>query len=203
METAESAIEFLNSNLVQILGWVGIILSIFLMVSPTIKTRRFNIGNRTTRSPVNERARFKFGAITLIIWVLLLVGPLSLKSNKEIGNINLNDWTGEWQVNSEEPNRSIGYFDSDDRYTLEFEIDNDGELRGQLLNGRGREQGGISSVEVQEAGYGYLEGKYGNNDGRKMEIELILFPDKLSFMGRYRNRRGSDPWKIWIGKKVK
>ena len=169
----------------------------FLLFSTVVSKLRTNKGliqTRQHKSAVSERIFVKGAFILLGVGALgIVMNQLSL-SKPSYSDLSISEWYGTWSVYQEEFG-DFGY----NKGLFELEIlDEEGKIKGIVFNDRGREEGFISSIRVNG---NRLVGKYGRNDGRKMEVDFLLFPDGSSFLGRYRNRHGHDRWKSWVSHK--
>lgn len=178
---------------------IGILLIILIFLSK-FKGRGIIFSTRQTQSRITER-KIANGGIGLICIGLigLLIGNLSFMSPK-IDDVNLKDWEGNWSAYLEEFGDMT--FNSQNKYELEFKVEK-GKIKGVLYNERGRVQGGLERIRYQSGGTNFIRGKFGNNDGRKLEFEFMMFPNQRSFVGKYRERNKKDNWKLWISHKKK
>lgn len=198
MELLNQFSEILFRNSLSIIGSIAMTFGFIAIISVNwskLSTKGHLIQTRQHKSAISERMQLKFGFYSFGFGLLLvLIGQLSF-FDKSPSNINFADWEGEWSVGLEE----YGDF----AFTaggLEIVIENDGgEIKGTVYDGR-KEQGFLSKIQIDQ---NFMHGDYGRNDGKKMEFEFLMFPDKRSFLGRYKLRHGADPWKAWVSHRVR
>lgn len=160
------------------------------------KFKNFTFATRKIQSTTTERWIVKttvcgIGICMLALFILKV--PYFQPSPKNIG---IDDWVGTWSVNLEEFN-DLGFNIKSD-YELEFKITEEGKIKGELFNEKGRRQATLIYISAENCSYGFLKGKMGNEDGRKQEFEFMMFPNEKTFIGKYRKRNVPNKWKTWI-----
>lgn len=176
---------------VLLLGLLLVVIVYFSSASWSGKT----VKTRGPKSRVSEVFQIKNGFRTMVAGVVLLIISQTTFFLGSVTSIDDQDWTGTWTVSLGE-NDLFGY----QAQHLTLVIDQDGEeLQGRLYRSREKIAGYLSKVKVDGNS---LTAKYGNNDGRKMEVEFLMFADEDSFVGRYRERSGRKRWYGWISRRL-
>ncbi len=187
-----------NINVFTVIGISMIGISGFFLLLINIsrfKAKGTTVSTRQHKSAISERIQVRVSSFGMLLgFVVLILSQTSLlvPSTK---NIHSNHWLGNWNVYQEEFDE-LNYGDL--YYQLEL-TDREGELFGTVYDERGREDGHIVQIKLDQ---NRLTGKYGRNDGRKMKVEFLMFPDRRSFMGRYKSRHHNDAWQTWISYKT-
>lgn len=193
--------EILTKTPIAMIGTLA--LSSGLLLFALIFIRHWNVKGNTVKmkalkSAVTERRTVNTAKILLFIGVFFLpLGQYRLFQSTQ-NDISLNHWTGDWTIFLEEFDKVE--YNSKNEYQLEFLLE-EGELKGTIFNEKGREQGFLTSIKGSEGGYSHIKGKYGNMDGGKMKFELMMFPDRKTIVGKYRERKGRGSWKLWMSHK--
>lgn len=180
------------------LGLIAIgLLFFFLIRIYRFRNKNVSIATRKTQNGKNELAIIRIGSLFAVTGLALIIFDLFPKSKPTD-----NSWIGNWTAHLEELG-SMEYSQSG-TYTIEFsKKPEDGKIIGTVFNEKGREHGHLSRIEFSnQQGYSYMRGKMGNLDGRKLEFEFMMFPDKKTFLGRYRLRNTNDDWSLWVSHRM-
>jgi hypothetical protein len=184
-------------NWLAALGTVACLLGLILLVLVQFSTASFagkTFKARGHKSAISERFQVKHGFWLMVAGLFLVVFSQTSLFIGSVTSVENSSWIGEWTVYQEEH----GDFQYSAReWTLI--IDQEGEdLSGKVYRKPNKVEGYLTNIKVNG---NELIAKYGRNDGRKMEVEFLMYRDGKTFAGRYKKRHSRRGWKSWVSHK--